>query len=210
MKKSLAVLAIAAGLLTAPFVSDFGSTAEAKPLPPRPAAREGLVPHQVRIDREINAISARFDVEKETVEKYYNAGWGFKELRQAAFLAYASGKDMGSILDMKTTDSWPRIEYKLGLTPNDIKAAHDKNDAAYLKTVLGVDESVSLQLLKQNYKMGDVAHAALMSKYCSSTPAQIVDMHNPPEMDWDAVATQLGITSDKMYEVRAELEKLKP
>ena len=35
----------------------------------------------------------------------------------------------------------------------------------------------------------DVAHAALMSKYTTSTPAQIAEMHNPPEANWDSVAT---------------------
>ena len=56
MKKSLLTLALAFGLVAAPFTTDIlSSTAEAKPLPPRPAAREGLVPHQVRIDNEIDS-----------------------------------------------------------------------------------------------------------------------------------------------------------
>lgn len=211
MKKTLLTLAIAAGLFAAPFATDiFTATAEAKPLPPRPAAREGLVPHQVRIDNELNSISERFGIDETTVEKYYNQGWGFKELRRAAFLAYASGKDMGAVLDLKTTNNWPRVEYKLGLTPNDIKTAHEKNDAEYLKTVLGIAESTSLPLLKQNFSLGDVAHAALMSKYTTSTPAQIAEMHNPPEANWDNVATQLDISYEEMQQVRAELEKLRP
>ena len=212
MKKSLLTLALAFGLVAAPFTTDIlSSTAEAKPLPPRPAAREGLVPHQVRIDNEIDSISARFGVAESTVKKFYNQGWGFKELRHAAFLSYATGKDMGGVLDLKTEyNRWPRVEYMMGLTPNDIKAAHDKNDAEYLSTVLGVDTAVSLPLFEQNFGMGDVAHAVLMAKYCSSTPAQIVEMHNPPTTDWDAVATQLGITEDQMYQVRLEMEKLRP
>lgn len=212
MKKSLLTLALAFGLVAAPFTTDIlSSTAEAKPLPPRPAAREGLVPHQVRIDNEIDSISARFGVAESTVKKFYNQGWGFKELRHAAFLSYATGKDMGAVLDLKTEyNRWPRVEYMLGLTPNDIKAAHDKNDAEYLSTVLGVDTAVSLPLFEQNFGMGDIVHAVLMAKYCSSTPAQIVEMHNPPTTDWDAVATQLGITEDQMYQVRLEMEKLRP
>ena len=162
MKKSLLTLALAFGIVAAPFTTDIlsstaeakplpprpaareglvphRSTAEAKPLPPRPAAREGLVPHQVRIDNEIDSISARFGVAESTVKKFYNQGWGFKELRHAAFLSYATGKDMGAVLDLKTEyNRWPRVEYMLGLTPNDIKAAHDKNDAEYLSTVLGI------------------------------------------------------------------------
>ncbi len=212
MKKSLLTLTIALGIIAAPFTTDIlTSTAEAKPLPPRPAVHEGLIPPQVRADNEINAISARFNISESTVEKYYNAGWEFKELRHAAFLSYASGKNIGDVLDLKAKyDRWPRVEYKLGLTPNDIKAAHDKNDAEYLKTVLGIDTSVSMPLFKQNFGIGEVAHAALMSKYCSSTPAQIAEMHNPPEMNWDEVASQLGITDDQMYQVRLTMEKLRP
>ena len=55
MKKSLLTLALAFGLVAAPFTTDIlSSTAEAKPLPPRPSARVGLVPHQVRIDNVID------------------------------------------------------------------------------------------------------------------------------------------------------------
>lgn len=69
MKKTLLTLAIAAGLFAAPFTTDiFTATAEAKPLPPRPAAREGLVPHQVRIDNELNSISERFGIDETTVK----------------------------------------------------------------------------------------------------------------------------------------------
>ena len=43
MKKSLLTLALAFGLVAAPFTTDIlSSTAEAKPLPPRPAGRKGL------------------------------------------------------------------------------------------------------------------------------------------------------------------------
>ena len=123
MKKSLLTLALAFGLVAAPFTTDIlSSTAEAKPLPPRPAAREGLVPHQVRIDNEIDSISARFGIAESTVKKFYNQGWGFKELRHAAFLSYATARDMGAVLDLKTEyNRWPRVEYMLGLTPHTIK-----------------------------------------------------------------------------------------
>lgn len=70
-EKSLLTLALAFGLVAAPFTTDIlSSTAEAKPLPPRSAAREGLVPHQVRIDNEIDSISARFGIAESTVKNF--------------------------------------------------------------------------------------------------------------------------------------------
>lgn len=207
MKTYLFAAAVAAGLALMPML---GGIAEAKPLPPRPAAQGVLVPHRLRTEAEINAISARYNVPQAQVQQYYDAGWEFKELRRAAFLAYASGKDMGAVLDLKANNSWPRVEYKLGLTPNAIKAAHDKNDAAYLQAVLGIKEADSLPLLRQNFGLGDVAHAVLMGQYCTTTAAEIAAMHNPPAMDWDAVAAQLGISAEQMDAVRAELEKLRP
>lgn len=207
--KEMIVAAAAAAMLTAiPLMND--CTIQAKPAPRPGAGPAALVPPQVRANAELTAISTRFSVPKETLEQYYNMGWGFKELRQAAFLSYASGKDMASILSLKETNSWPRVEYKLGLTPNAIKKAHETSDALYLKSTLHIDESLSLPLLQQNFSVGDVVHAVLMSQYCGKAPADIIAMHNPPAKDWDAVAADLGITETQMDAIRTQMQAMRP
>lgn len=40
--------------------------------------------------------------------------------------------------------------------------------------------------------------------------AGIIEMHNPPYKDWDAVASDLGIDADKMADLRVKLETLRP
>ena len=52
----------------------------------------------------------------------------------------ASGKNINEILRLKENNSWPRVEYLTGITPNDIKAARDRNDARYFAAVLGLKE----------------------------------------------------------------------
>lgn len=209
MKKLLATMVITAAV-AAPMFTDYQiSTAEAKPAPPMHRKAE-LVSPQVRDANELKNISDRFGADASELKKYYEIGWGFKELRQAAFLSFASGKNIGDILEMKGTDNWPRVEYKLGLTPNDIKAAHDKCDAYYLKKKLSLDYDAAYALLQQNYPMGEVMHAMLMSQYTDKTAENIIAMHNPPANDWDAVAEELGITPAQMADIRAKMFEVRP
>lgn len=203
MKKLLTTMVVTAAVAVPMFTDYQINTAEAKPAPMHRKAE--LISPQVRDANELKNISERFGADYSELKKYYEIGWGFKELRHAAFLSFASGKNIGDILEMKGTDKWPRVEYKLGLTPNDIKAAHDKCDAAYLKNKLSLDYDAAYALLQQNYGMGEVMHAMLMSQYTDKTAENIIAMHNPPVNDWDAVAEELGITAAQMADIRAKM-----
>ena len=119
-------------------ISVAAQTAEAKPV--RPAPGQVLVPPQVRETAELQKISKRFDIDASVLQTEFERGWGFKELRHAALLSLASGKNINEILRLKENNSWPRVEYLTGITPNDIKAARDRNDARYFAAALGLKE----------------------------------------------------------------------
>lgn len=208
MKKSFVALVLAAAIAVPMFTDHQITPAEARPAPMHRHAE--LVAPQVREANELKNISEHFGTELADLKQYYDIGWGFKDLKHAAFLSYASGKDIGDILDLRAADKWPRIEYKLGLTPDDIKTAHDKCDAHYLKVKLSLDYDTAYALLQKNYSMGDVMHAVLLSTYTDVTAENIITMHNPPVKDWDAVAAELGVTSAQMEELRTKMADVRP
>lgn len=208
MKKSAKFLTVtAAALLLSGIGSNFEPVAQAAP--PPPSKMERVAP-QVRIDAEMQQLSDMYGIEKTVLMQYYNEGWGPKEISHGAFLAYASQKSFAEIMTLKDKNTWPRVEYLLGLTPNDIKAAHDNLAAQYLSEKLSADKSVISDLLQKNYGMGDVLHGILMSRYCASSPEDIISMHNPPETDWNAVADKLGITDEQMMQIRTLMQEVTP
>ena len=113
-------------------------------------------------------------------------------------------------MNLKDKNSWPRVEYLLGLTPNDLKAAHDDLAAQYLSEKLSVNKTVIIRLLQKNYDMGEVLHGILMSQYCTASPEDIITMHNPPETNWNAVADKLGVTDEQMQEIRDTIHEVTP
>ena len=113
-------------------------------------------------------------------------------------------------MKLKDANSWPRVEYLLNLTPNDIKAAHDNLAAQYLSEKLSVNKTIITNLLEKNYGMKEVLHGVLMSQYCTASPEDIIAMHNPPTNDWDAIAEKLGITDEQMEQIRTTMQQINP
>ncbi len=209
MKKPAKILTVAAATL---LLSGIGS--QFNPLlvnaaPPPPPKMERVAP-QVRIDTEMQQLSDIYGIEKSLLMQYYNKGWKLKEISHGAFLAYASQKSFTDVMNLKDENSWPRVEYLLGLTPNDIKAAHDDLAAQYLSEKLSVNKTIITRLLQKNYSMGDVLHGILISQYCTASPEDIISMHNPPKTDWNTVADRLGITDEQMQEIRNTMRDVAP
>lgn len=209
MKKPAKILTVAAATL---LLSGIGS--QFNPLlvnaaPPPPPKMERVAP-QVRIDTEMQQLSDMYGIEKSLLMQYYNKGWKLKEISHGAFLAYASQKSFTDVMNLKDENSWPRVEYLLGLTPNDIKAAHEDLAAQYLSEKLSVNKTIITRLLQKNYSMGDVLHGILISQYCTASPEDIISMHNPPKTDWNTVADRLGITDEQMQEIRNTMRDVAP
>lgn len=208
MKKLTKILALTATGLILTGVSYYqipmmNNIAQAKPLP-----RAERVSPQVRIDNEIQNISECFAIDKQVLASYYNEGWEMPQIRQGAFLAYASHKSFEEIMNLKEKNSWPRVEYLLGLTPNDMKAAHDDIVSTQIANKLDMNKSIVTFLVEQNYGVDEIVHGLLYSMYVDKSPADIIEMHNPPTKNWEMVANDLGITQEQLDEIHQKMEAL--
>lgn len=204
-KKKLAAGTMA--IFTALAFSVAVQTVEAKSV--RSEQGQVLVPPQLRENAELQEISKRFDMEFAVLKAEFDRGWGFKELRHAALLSLASGRNLNDILRLKESNSWPRVEYLIGITPNDIKVAREKNDARYFAIELNLKEKDILSYLQQNYGLNDVLQAALLAKASGSTVGKVLEAHRPPTRDWNYVAQELSVSREKLDEIREQIELVK-
>lgn len=171
----------------------------------QPTSGQVLVPPQVRETAELQKISKRFDIDASVLQIEFDRGWEFKELRHAALLSLASRENINEILRLKENNSWPRVEYLIGIKPNDIKAARDRSDARYFAAALGLKERDILPYLYQNYPLNDVLHAVLLAQVSGSTAESILSAHHPPTHDWDYVAYELNVSHEKLDEIREKI-----
>ena len=139
----------------------------------------------MRINNEMQNISEYFGVDKQTSVTYYNNGWEMPELRRGAFLAYASHKSFDNVMNLRENNSWGR---------DDIISTQIANK-------LDINKSIVTFLVKQNYEVDEVIHGILYSMYVDKSPADIIEMHNPPTSNWEVVADDLGITQEELEEI---------
>lgn len=202
-KKVLALSAMGLILTSASYQLPMDNTAQARPLP-----RAERISPQMRINNEMQNISEYFGVDKQTLVTYYNNGWEMPELRRGAFLAYASHKSFDDVMNLRENNSWGRVEYLIGLTPNDLKATQDDIISTQIANKLDINKSIVTFLVKQNYEVDEVIHGILYSMYVDKSPADIIEMHNPPTSNWEVVADDLGITQKELEEIHQKMETL--
>lgn len=131
-KKKLAFCTLA--VCTAITFSVAAQTAEAKPVQPAPG--QVLVPPQVRETAELQQISKRFEIGEAVLQAEFDRGWGFKELRHAALLSLASGKNLSEILRLKENNSWPPTVFVKDIIQMNAKKGHNENSLCPQKLYL--------------------------------------------------------------------------
>ena len=75
-------------------------------------------------------------------------------------------------------------------------------------TIHHINKSIVTFLVKQNYEVDEVIHGILYSMYVDKSPADIIEMHNPPTSNWEVVADDLGITQEELDEIHQKMETL--
>ncbi|MBC8015639.1 MAG: hypothetical protein H7X79_07845 [Sporomusaceae bacterium] len=75
-------------------------------------------------------ITSAYGISQATIA-YYNAnGMSLKDISKAAFLANASGRSLQNVISYKTTDNkWKDVSTTLGITKEQIQAAHKRTAA---------------------------------------------------------------------------------
>lgn len=104
-------------------------------------------------------------------------------------------------MNLRENNSWGRVEYLIGLTPNDLKTTQDDIISTQIANKLDINKSIVTFLVKQNYEVDEVIHGILYSMYVDKSPADIIEMYNPPTSNWEVVADDLGITQEELDEI---------
>ena len=128
-----------------------------------------------------------------------------EDLDKYAFLAYASGRDMDYVIDMKAKNTWARTEFMLGLTPNELFAAKCMSDANKLYVGLKIDYTVALSILRQNFDLYETAMAMLIAESSKKAPLEIAKMKTP-QMSWAELAKKNGVSEQNFANIKEKID----
>jgi hypothetical protein len=158
---------------------------------------------QEQIDFCCKIISENYLIPLEEVE-FHSKTQDIQDLDKYAFLAYACKRDLEYVIDMKSTNTWARTEFMLGLTPNELKAAEYMSDANKLYVGLKMDYTLALSLLRQNFDIYETAMSILISEKSKKAPLEIAKTKTP-KMTWSEVAKKNGVNEQEFAEMEAKI-----
>lgn len=82
---------------------------------------------QIKPDKAAQRLSEIFNIDKATILQYHTNGMSFKDIREAAFLANASGTSLDNVISHKTsTNKWKDVVKAMGITRQQMQAEHQK------------------------------------------------------------------------------------
>lgn len=147
-----------------------------------------------------------FDLDKQSILNYNQQGWKLYDLREAAFLSFASQKPFADVLNMKTaSNDWYDVSESLGLTREQFYAAREKLMVKRLSANLQIDASEIQDLLQKGYHPRDIAIANQLAAKADKKTSQVLSMKKINNR-WSDVAKDLGISVD---DYRAALDDMR-
>jgi len=167
--------------------------------------QKGPRAHNVNPEKAAQRLADAFGINQTMVMAYHTNGMDFRDIGHAAFLANASGKTLGEVISYKTADNnWRDIAKDMGITHEQMKAARQNIAANRLNKTIGLDKTVSLDLLHQGYRSRDIGMAAQLAKNTSKPITEVLSMRKINNT-WLDVATTLGVDKETF---KKDMQKL--
>jgi len=163
-----------------------------------PTQQEACGPqhHHFDANKMAQDVSDTFGVEKKDVVYYVNEGVRPHEIFTASFFAKASGRSLKQVMEIKAQNGdWKEVIQKLNLSKDELKATKNDIVSTKLEKTLKMPKNDSLALLKNGYRVKDIAVADELS---NNTKKPIQDILNMKAINnsWDDVAKNLGVSED--------------
>lgn len=168
--------------------------------------------HQQKMDPDKAAqhIADQFGIDKDTILKYQNEGYNTRDIVQAAFLSQISEKSFEEVIKLKTnTNTWQDVQQTLGITQEQIKAAHIDRMAGQINAKTGLDTTTTTALLDQGYHPRDIAVAAQLAKNTGKDVQNVLALKKINNT-WKDVAGSLGVSPETLKQDMQEIKDIFP
>jgi hypothetical protein len=158
--------------------------------------------HQKQVTRQLDPkkaskrISDTFGIDQSIIMNYNNQGMSFRDIGRAAFLAKAGNTSIDNVISQKTADNnWKDVAESLGITKEQIRAAHQDLTANQLNQKTGMDKKSALNLLNDGYHPRDIAMANQLAK-TTQKPIKYMLSLKKINNTWLDVAKKLGVDTE--------------
>jgi len=145
-------------------------------------------------EQDLNAlakkISTKYEVSEKEVLSALQDRRDLEDIRQAAFLAKASGKSFKQVLSMKS--DWRDVRKNLKVTDEKFESVKQEFFLKDLAEKSDLDTATLKKLLEENYHPHDISTAGRLAKVSGREVREVLDMKKINNT-WAEVAEQLGV-----------------
>ena len=204
-KKTIAAV-VAGTFIYAGIIAPFAVQAAASEKKERPAI------HQRKFDSEkaTARLSKQFGIGQNTIKKYQEQGYTFRDIARGAVLAKTSGKPFENVMALKTTDkNWKAITEELGVTPDQIKSVRQEIAIERITEKTKMNNNEVSALVNQGYKGRDIMMAGMVSKKTDRSPSDIIQLKKINNT-WLDVAEAVGVDKESFKAELKEMRKHSP
>lgn len=119
----------------------------------------------------------------------------FEDIRQAAFLAKASGKSFKQVLSMKS--DWRDVRKNLKVSDEKFESVKQEFFLKELAEKSDLDTATLKKLLEENYHPHDITTAGRLAKVSGREVHAVLDLKKINNT-WEDVAEQLGVDKESL------------
>ncbi|WP_177504311.1 hypothetical protein [Anaerosinus sp.] len=147
-----------------------------------------------------------FGISQQSILDYHNQGWQMHDLHRAASIAKLSGKQIGDILNVKTTtNTWRDVADSFGVTKEQMNEFRQQLMSERIAKSTGMNKSILNQLVKEGYRPHDIVMANALAEKSGKDIKSVLSMKQINN-HWKDIASQLGIDDNGYQECREQIK----
>ena len=147
----------------------------------------------------IDRLSYDFDCEAEIIAKLMDEGNTYLELKNCLLHAYAAKVSLSEIIELRKLYGWAMINYKLGLSAQDLWEANIQHQADRMEKFMQLDRKIVIEWMHKGYGVHQIKRASFIARHIDKPLAEILALKTR-QIKWPEVAESLGLSPESCRE----------
>jgi hypothetical protein len=158
---------------------------------------------EVTPEQAVTIVHKNYGTDETEARSYAAKGLKFMYLDRLCLYSYMTGKPLNELYALYQQNSWERLRYKIGLTPEVLYKKKCAYNADRIAKRLGLDRKLAYKMMAtDHYPMQFTVLSMLIGQKAGKDPLEVVEWRTH-ENKWEDVAAQAGLTRIQYQELKA-------
>ena len=158
---------------------------------------------EITPEQAVDFVHKNYGTDEAEAKSYVDKGLKFMYLDRLCLYSYMTGKPLNELYGLYQKNSWERLRYKVGLTPEVLYKKKCAYNADRISKRLGLDRKLAYKMMAvDHYPMQFTVLAMLIGQEAGRNPIEVVEWRTH-ENKWEDVATKAGLNLAQYQTLKA-------